>query len=194
VRPAERAALATAFAPIRRYERSIRTFGAALAFVEWFARRAARIVEPERVAAHVAPPFLHSRPRTRRLYNNPIVSIIDDDESVRVATSSLVRSLGWDVRLYASAEQFLASDSIGAVTCIISDVQMPGISGLDMYRRLIERGVTLPVIFISAFASDAVRRQALDIGAMCVLSKPVDAAEVSRRLETIRAGGDGMPA
>jgi FixJ family two-component response regulator len=128
------------------------------------------------------------------LYNNPIVSIIDDDESVRVATSSLVRSLGWDVRLYASAEQFLASDSIGAVTCIISDVQMPGISGLDMYRRLIERGVTLPVIFISAFASDAVRRQALDIGAMCVLSKPVDAAEVSRRLETIRTGGDGMPA
>jgi DNA-binding response OmpR family regulator len=63
-----------------------------------------------------------------------------------------------------------------------------------MYRRLIERGVTLPVIFISAFASDAVRRQALDIGAMCVLSKPVDAAEVSRRLETIRTGGDGMPA
>ena len=64
--------------------------------------------------------------------NNPIVSIIDDDESVRVATSSLVRSLGWKARLYASAEQFMASGNLGDVTCIISDVQMPGISGIDM--------------------------------------------------------------
>jgi FixJ family two-component response regulator len=123
------------------------------------------------------------------LQKNPIVSIVDDDESVRVATSSLVRSLGWAARLYASAEQFLASGGMEEVCCIISDVQMPGISGLEMYRRLVDGGVTLPIIFISAFASDSVRRQALDMGAICVLGKPVDAAEVARHLESVKAGG-----
>ena len=98
--------------------------------------------------------------------NNPIVSIIDDDESVRVATSSLVRSLGWKARLYASAEQFMASGDLGDVTCIISDVRMPGISGIDMYRKLVGRGMLTPIIFISAFASDNTRRQAFDAGAV----------------------------
>ncbi|MBW0446710.1 response regulator [bacterium M00.F.Ca.ET.228.01.1.1] len=122
------------------------------------------------------------------MHMNPIVSIVDDDESVRIATSSLVRSLGWGARLYASAEQFLASDEIHDVTCIISDVQMPGISGLQMYWRLLESGVRLPVVFISAFASDLVRRQALEAGALCVLSKPVDAVELSRHLQMVKAG------
>lgn len=119
------------------------------------------------------------------MHNHPIASVIDDDESVRTAMSSLVRSLDWDVRLYASAEAFLASGIASNVACIISDVQMPGMSGLDMYRHLLEMGVTQPVIFISAFASDAVRRQALDLGAMCVLTKPVDGGEVSRCLARI---------
>jgi len=121
------------------------------------------------------------------LHSHPIASIIDDDESVRIATSSLVRSLGWDVRLYASAEEFLASGQIADVACVISDVQMPGMSGLQLQRRLIDDGITLPVIFISAFASDAVRRQALDDGALCVLSKPVDGAAILRCLETLQA-------
>lgn len=119
------------------------------------------------------------------MHNHPIASVIDDDESVRTAMSSLVRSLDWDVRLYASAEAFLASGITSQLACIISDVQMPGMSGLDMYRHLLEKGVTLPIIFISAFASDAVRRQALDLGALCVLTKPVDGCEVSRCLEQL---------
>ncbi|AXF07426.1 response regulator [Paraburkholderia graminis] len=121
------------------------------------------------------------------MHSHPIASIIDDDESVRIATSSLVRSLGWDVRLYASAEDFLASGQIADVACVISDVQMPGMSGLQLQRRLIDDGIALPVIFISAFASDAVRRQALDDGALCVLSKPVDGAAILRCLETLQA-------
>ncbi|BFG79067.1 response regulator [Paraburkholderia terrae] len=122
------------------------------------------------------------------MHNHPIASVIDDDESVRTAMSSLVRSLDWDVRLYASAEAFLASD-VDQVACIISDVQMPGMSGLDMYRHLLDKGVTQPIIFISAFASDAVRRQALDLGALCVLTKPVDGAEVSRCLAGLEPDG-----
>jgi FixJ family two-component response regulator len=121
------------------------------------------------------------------VHTHSIVSIIDDDESVRIATSSLVRSLGWAVRLYASAEDFLASGQIGDTVCIISDVQMPGMTGLEMQRRLLDGGITLPIIFISAFASETVRRQALGSGAMCVLSKPVDGAAVSRCLETLQA-------
>jgi FixJ family two-component response regulator len=126
------------------------------------------------------------------LHTHRIVSIIDDDESVRIATSSLVRSLGWDVRLYACAEDFLDSGQISDVACIISDVQMPGMSGLEMLRRLLDGGITLPIILISAFASEAVRRQALHAGAMCVLSKPVDGAAVSNFLETLQADG-GAP-
>jgi FixJ family two-component response regulator len=125
------------------------------------------------------------------LHNHPIASVIDDDDSVRTAMSSLVRSLDWDVRIYASAEAFLASGIPSDVSCIISDVQMPGMSGLDMYRHLLEIGVTQPVIFISAFASDAVRRQALDLGAMCVLTKPIDGGEVSRCLAKIGSEGAG---
>jgi FixJ family two-component response regulator len=120
---------------------------------------------------------LHIHPIIR-----PIASVIDDDESVRIAMSSLVRSLDWDVRLYASAEAFLASGGVGETVCIISDVQMPGMNGLDMYRHLREQGGTPPIIFISAFASDAMRRQALELGALCVLTKPVDGAAVSRCL------------
>jgi FixJ family two-component response regulator len=123
------------------------------------------------------------------LHNHPIASVIDDDESVRTAMSSLVRSLDWDVQLYASAEAFLASGVAPEVACIISDVQMPGMSGLDMYRHLLDKGVTQPIIFISAFASDAVRRQALDLGALCVLTKPVDGAEVSRCLAQLEPAG-----
>jgi FixJ family two-component response regulator len=119
------------------------------------------------------------------LHTHRIVSIIDDDESVRIATSRLVRSLGWDVRLYASAEDFLDCGQISDVACIISDVQMPGMTGLEMQQRLLDGGVALPIIFISAFASEIVRSQALGDGALCVLSKPVDAVAMSRCLETL---------
>ncbi|WP_175726511.1 response regulator transcription factor [Burkholderia ambifaria] len=127
------------------------------------------------------------------MHNFPIVSIVDDDESVRVATSSLVRSLGWSAKLYASAEQFLASDDVREVSCIISDVQMPGISGLEMYRQLVDSGVTVPIIFISAFVSEAVRRQAVGMGAISVLRKPVDAVQVARDLASVKEG-PGNPA
>jgi FixJ family two-component response regulator len=118
-----------------------------------------------------------------------IVSIIDDDESVRTATSSLVRSLGWEARLYASAESFLGSGVVADTRCIISDVQMPGMSGLELQSRLAEKGYTMPFIFISAFHSDAASRQALAAGAMCFLSKPVDGSVVALCLDQLRSRG-----
>ena len=109
------------------------------------------------------------------MHSHPIASIIDDDESVRIATSSLVRSLGWDVRLYASAEDFLASGQIADVACVISDVQMPGMSGLDLQRHLAGSGNRVPVILITAFPLDHVRRQAEADGAVGFFAKPFDA-------------------
>ena len=120
--------------------------------------------------------------------NQGIVSIVDDDRSIRSATRSLVRSLGWEVRVYESGEEFLDADLIMDVACIISDVQMKGITGLEMYEALLERGPAPPVIFITAFPSEATREQAMKLGAICVFSKPVDPAQIKQRLEDIGSG------
>jgi FixJ family two-component response regulator len=120
-----------------------------------------------------------------RLNFPPLVSVIDDDESVGAATSSLLRSLGWNVHLYSSAESFLECGHFDEVGCIISDVQMLGMTGLQLQRRLRELGLALPIIFVTAFVSDAVRRQALDGGALCFVGKPVDGAVVSECLRML---------
>ena len=106
--------------------------------------------------------------------DSPIVSIVDDNESVRLGTASLVRSAGWQTRMYASAEAFIESIEIEETFCIISDVQMPGMSGLEMQLALIERGFAIPIIFITAFPDEAIRARALRNGAVCFLAKPVD--------------------
>ncbi|SAL45072.1 chemotaxis protein CheY [Caballeronia arvi] len=115
------------------------------------------------------------------------VSVIDDDESVRVASSSLLRSLGWEVSLYPSAESFFDADSLDGLACVITDLNMPGMSGLQLQQRLRAVKPDLPVMFITAFASDAARRQAIDGGAVCFLGKPVDGTAVADCLERIRA-------
>lgn len=122
--------------------------------------------------------------------NKRIVSIVDDDPSVRNATRSLVRALGWDVRVFESAEAFLNSDRASDIACIISDVQMTGITGLEMYEALLERGPAPPVIFITAFPSDAIYQHATKLGAICVFSKPVDPAQIEKRLVSIESNGD----
>ena len=134
------------------------------------------------------PAEIHARSRTTPLQSPSRVSVIDDDESVRVASSSLLRSLGWEVSLYPSAESFLDADPLEGLACIITDLNMPGMSGLQLQQRLRELKAGVPIMFITAFASDAARRQALDGGAVCFLSKPVDGTAVADCLERIRQG------
>jgi len=119
------------------------------------------------------------------LYNNQIVAIVDDDESVRKAISSLVRSLGWQALPFATARDFLHSGKATEVVCVISDIQMPGMSGLDMLRALVRTGSRVPVIFITAICTEAIRRQALECGARSVLCKPVEGAMVADCLEQV---------
>lgn len=104
----------------------------------------------------------------------PMISIIDDDESVRVATESLVRSLGLTARTFASAEAFLESALVGNTACVITDVQMPGMSGLELQSVLRSKGDTTPLIFITAFPEERIRRQVDAAGAIGFLAKPFD--------------------
>jgi FixJ family two-component response regulator len=104
----------------------------------------------------------------------PFISIVDDDVSLREAIVCLMRSLGYHARSFASAEDFLQSPYVDDTSCLITDVQMPGMSGIDMQRALAASGRTIPVIFISAFPSE--RRKAAEVnpGTVCFLSKPFD--------------------
>jgi FixJ family two-component response regulator len=101
-----------------------------------------------------------------------LISIVDDDEEMREATKGLIRSLGYQAVTFASAEEFLQSDSVDSTSCLIADVQMPGLSGIDLQRDLIARGVKMPTIFITAFPEEGARRCALAAGAFGYLGKP----------------------
>jgi FixJ family two-component response regulator len=110
----------------------------------------------------------------RDLENSPLVSIVDDDESVREATRGLVRSLGFAAVTFASAEEFLHSDRVGDTSCLITDVQMPGLSGVELQSCLISRGRPIPIIFITAFPEERIEARVRQAGAIGFLSKPFD--------------------
>ncbi|HME29889.1 MAG TPA: response regulator [Pseudolabrys sp.] len=102
----------------------------------------------------------------------PVIAIVDDDESFRRATTSFVRSLGYGTAAFDSAEAFLKSDRVSETDCLITDVQMPGMTGIELQGRLIAQGHSLPIIFITAFPEIKARTQALAAGAVGFLSKP----------------------
>jgi FixJ family two-component response regulator len=128
-----------------------------------------------------------SSPGNIFLSNPPVISIIDDDGSVRAATGNLVRSLGYAVHTFASAEDFLRSPHLNDTSCVITDVRMPAMSGLDLQACLLARGQILPFIFVTAFSVESDREQALKAGATCFLSKPFDGETLVECLETALA-------
>jgi FixJ family two-component response regulator len=111
------------------------------------------------------------------------VCIIDDDESVRVATTCLVRSLGHAVRTFASGEEFLNSPYVEDAGCLIVDVNMPRMSGLELQSRLHEKGLAPPIIFITAYPEERARARALEAGAICYLDKPFDSTTLIECLD-----------
>lgn len=104
----------------------------------------------------------------------PLIAIVDDDASVRIATESLMRSLGYAARSFASADEFLRSPQLDEVACLITDVQMPGMNGLELQHALHAIRCAVPVIFITAFPEGHVRKQAEAMGAVGFLGKPFD--------------------
>ncbi len=101
-----------------------------------------------------------------------MIAIVDDDVAVREATKELIGALGYRAAAFASAEEFLASDQLDVTACLITDVQMPGLSGVDLQRKLVAEGRNMPIIFITAFADERTRKQVLGAGAVGFLSKP----------------------
>ena len=123
-----------------------------------------------------------------------IISVIDDDASVRAAIDNLLRSRGYVVQTFASAEDFLRSARMDDLSCVIADVQMPGMSGLELLTRVHERLYPVPFILITAFPDEGVRAQALKAGAICFLAKPFDPLALFDCLDTAvqqpRGGAD----
>ncbi len=113
-----------------------------------------------------------------------MISIIDDDRMAREATADLISSLGHEALSFGSGEQFLASGCVKHTACIITDLHMPGLNGLDLQRRLLAEGHRTPVIFITAYPEDSVRSRALNAGAVAFLSKPFKESALISSLET----------
>jgi len=103
----------------------------------------------------------------------PLVAIVDDDASVRCSAARLIRSVGYRAEAFGSAQEFLDSGRAASTACLILDVRMPGMDGLELQRRLAGIDSPIPVVFITARASDEEERRALQAGAVAFLRKPV---------------------
>ena len=115
----------------------------------------------------------------------PLVAIVDDDESVRKSTCRLIRLFGYRAEAFASGTEFLSSPSARQTACLVLDVRMPGMDGLEVQRLVTEAGLDIPIVFISGRASDDDERRARSAGAVDFLRKPVDTATLRRLLHEI---------
>jgi FixJ family two-component response regulator len=116
------------------------------------------------------------------LQKTPVVSIVDDDQAVRRALSSLVRSMGWEARMFESAEAFLASGDVSDTACLVSDIRMSGMSGVEMHERLVAQGQAPATIFISAYPTPSLQAKAMGNGALVMLQKPYQACVMTHWL------------
>jgi FixJ family two-component response regulator len=118
------------------------------------------------------------------LQKTPVISIVDDDEAVRLALRSLVRSLGYVSNVFASAEEFLESSQLNETSCLISDIQMPGMNGIELQNRLRILDHCTPIIFVTAFPDERNRARALEAGAIGFLEKPFEGRAMIMLIET----------
>jgi FixJ family two-component response regulator len=122
-----------------------------------------------------------------------IVMIVDDDDSIRRAARRLIKSYGFPVETFISAEDFLASGRLHATACLVLDVQMPGLNGLELQSRLIADGYRIPIIFITAFHDENTQAQALKTGALAYLVKPFEEADLLSAINIALQRQDGAP-
>jgi FixJ family two-component response regulator len=126
---------------------------------------------------------------------NPLISIVDDDRSVREGTTDLIKAMGFIANGYRDAEDFLQSDSLHATSCLIADIRMPGMTGLELHEHLVESGKLIPTILVTAFPNDRDRTRAIETGVTCYLMKPFNEDEllawIQRALKYGEAGERG---
>ena len=120
----------------------------------------------------------------------PVVSIVEDDRFFRESMGRLMRSLGYTVEAFPSAADFLASPSLAETACLIADVHMPAMTGIELYRHLLDTGHAIPTILVTACPNDADRDRALNDGVVCYLRKPVDEEYLKRCLRVVLSSGE----
>ncbi|MGY8682810.1 response regulator [Bradyrhizobium sp. UFLA05-153] len=121
-----------------------------------------------------------------------LVSVVDDDRFFRESMCRLMRSLGHTVDVFSSATEFLASPRLSETACLITDIHMPAMTGLELCRRLIDAGHAIPTILVTAFPNDVDRARALNDGVLCYLRKPVDEDQLTRCVSAA-FNSDGSP-
>lgn len=118
-----------------------------------------------------------------------MVAIVDDDESVRDGIEDLVRAIGFEAESFECAEDFLQSDRLAKTVCLITDLRMPGMTGLDLREHLVASGRPIPTILITAFPEEADRARAKRSGVICFLAKPVNGSELSACIASALGAG-----
>jgi FixJ family two-component response regulator len=111
-----------------------------------------------------------------------LVSVVEDDRFFRDSMRRLMKSLGHSAEAFSSAADFLASPRLVETACLIADVNMPAMTGIELYRQLVEMGHAIPTILVTAYPDDAARSRALKDGVICYLRKPVDEEQLKRCL------------
>ena len=119
-----------------------------------------------------------------------LVSVVEDDQFFRESMRRLMRSLGYTVEAFPSAADFLASPRLVETACLIADVHMPAMTGVELYRHLIEAGYAIPTILVTAYPDDVDRARALNDGVVCYLRKPVDEKHLIRCLRAALQSGE----
>jgi FixJ family two-component response regulator len=132
----------------------------------------------------------HDGPAIGEMMKKALVSIVEDDRSFRESMCRLMRSLGYMVESFSSAIEFLASPRLTETACLIADIHMPVMTGLELYRRLIDMGHAIPTILLTAFPNDVDRAHALNDGIVCYLRKPVDEEHLTQCVCAALNSGD----
>ncbi len=121
----------------------------------------------------------------------PLISIVDDDESVREGTKDLIEASGFAAKVFGQAEDFLQSSSVGSTSCLITDMRMPGMTGLELHNRLVGAGKSIPTILVTAFPNDRDRTRARKAGVLCYLAKPFAEDELLACIQSALEGQTG---
>ena len=118
-----------------------------------------------------------------------LISVVEDDQPFRESMRKLMTVLGYTVQAFSSATEFLKSPLLTETACLVTDVQMPGMSGVELHRHLIDRGHVIPTILVTAYPDETARNRALKDGVVCYLSKPVDDEHLERCLRSALESG-----
>ena len=118
-----------------------------------------------------------------------LISVVEDDQPFRESMRKLMTVLGYTVQAFSSATEFLKSPVLTETACLVTDVQMPGMSGVELHRHLIDRGQVIPTILVTAYPDETARNRALKDGVVCYLSKPVDDEHLERCLRSALESG-----